>query len=263
MDAARGEGEQGCCAKTKCCRRLPSARTVQYTHVVLRSALQQAVREVRILLKAARPHRLYPLWPVMVSTGLRRGEVLALTWDDIDLTTGRLRVRRNLQRIRRELIFGTPKTARSVRTLSLPKRCVSALREHREQQLKERAAAGLKWDPLPHQPNGLVFTTVTGRPTDPRSLNRMLTVLCRQAKVRRVRVHDLRHTCASMLLAQGVDARTLMETLGHSAITMTLDLYAHVMDTTLQEAANRMDDALGEDESGDDDDGSAGVHAVA
>ncbi|WP_405409106.1 tyrosine-type recombinase/integrase [Streptomyces decoyicus] len=79
----------------------------------------------------------------------------------------------------------------------------------------------------------------------------MLTTLCRNAKVRRVRVHDLRHTCASLLPAQGVDARTIMETLGHSTITMTPDTYAHVMQTTLKAAADRMDDALGPDANGD------------
>lgn len=77
----------------------------------------------------------------------------------------------------------------------------------------------------------------------------MLTILCRDANVRRVRVHDLRHTCASLLLSRGVDARTIMETLGHSTITMTLDTCAHVMDTTLRAAADRMDDALGPDDN--------------
>ena len=91
--------------------------------------------------------------------------------------------------------------------LSLPSRCACALQRHGKAQREERSAAALKWDPLPHQPQGLIFTTPTGRPTDPRSLNRMLTILCRDAKVRRVRVHDLRHTCAPLLLAQGVDAR--------------------------------------------------------
>jgi integrase len=85
----------------------------------------------------------------------------------------------------------------------------------------------------------------------------MLTILCRDAGVRRVRVHDLRHTCASLLLAQGVDARTIMETLGHSTITMTLDTYAHVMSTTLKAAADRMDDALGLDESDGEQEGTA------
>ncbi|BAU84714.1 phage integrase [Streptomyces laurentii] len=273
VDAARAEEERTCCAVGRCCARRPSARTVQYVHAVLRSALQQAVREeliarnvakivetpsvqreevrpldaaeVRMLLKTARDHRLYALWVLLVSTGLRRGEVLGLTWADVDLATGQLRVRRNLQRIRQELLFGTPKTTRSIRTVSLPKRCVDALRAHRAKQDEERMVAGAKWKPLDHQPSGLIFTTGTGRATDPRSLNRMLTLLCAKARVRRVRVHDLRHTCASLLLAQGVDARIIMETLGHSTITTTLDTYAHVMPTALRAAADRMDDALG------------------
>ncbi len=184
-----------------------------------------------------------------MSTGLRRGEALALTWSDVDLTNGQLRVRRNVQRIRRELIFGTPKTMRSIRTVSLPKHCMRALTQHRAQQERERAVAGKKWQPAPGHPGGLIFTTTSGRVTDPRSLNRMLTILCRDAGVRRVRVHDLRHTCASLLLAQGVDARTIMETLGHSTITMTLDTYAHVMNTTLKAAADRMDDLLADGRS--------------
>ncbi|WP_432109621.1 tyrosine-type recombinase/integrase [Streptomyces sp. AA1529] len=290
VDAARKEGEQMCCAKRKCCQRRPSARTVQYVHAVLRSALQQAVREelvgrnvarivetpsvtpqevhplnrteARMLLKTARDHRLYALWLLLISTGLRRGEALALTWEDVDFERKQLRVRRNVQRIRRELVFGTPKTKRSLRTISLPDRCIAALHERMKEQHEERSAAALKWDPLPHQPQGLIFTTATGRATDPRSLNRMLTILCRDAKVRRVRVHDLRHTCASLLLAQGVDARTIMETLGHSTITMTLDTYAHVMDTTLKAAAEQMNDALGTGDEEDGDDGAAGVPAA-
>ncbi|MGW0553331.1 tyrosine-type recombinase/integrase [Streptomyces sp. NPDC002926] len=281
VDAARDEDDRNCCAVRRCCKRRPSARTVQYVHAVLRSALQQAVREeliarnvarivetptverqevhpldageAKLLLKASRAHRLYALWLLLISTGLRRGEVLGLTWADVDLAAGQLRVRRNLQRIKRELIFGTPKTARSIRTVSLPQRCVAALIVHHAAQAEERKVAGDKWKPLAHQPHGLVFTTATGRATDPRSLNRMLTILCRKAKVRRVRVHDLRHTCASLLLAQGVDARTIMETLGHSTITMTLDTYAHVMQTTLRAAADRMDDALGLDDPKEDD----------
>jgi integrase len=276
-DRERPEEKRGCCAVGKCCKRLPSARTVQYVHAVLRSALQQAMREeliarnvarivetptvtpkevrpldgaeARILLKTARAHRLYALWLLLVSTGLRRGEALALTWSDVDLTNRQLRVRRNVQRIRRELLFGTPKTTRSIRTVSMPRHLVRALTHHREQQERERKIAGKKWQPAPGQPDGLIFTTQTGRVIDPRGLNRMLTILCRDANVRRVRVHDLRHTCASLLLSRGVDARTIMETLGHSTITMTLDTYAHVMDTTLRAAADRMDDALGPDDN--------------
>lgn len=279
-DKERPEGKRTCCAVGRCCERRPSARTVQYVHAVLRSALQQAIREeliarnvakivetptvdrkevrpldageAKALLKTARSHRLYALWLLLVSTGLRRGEVLGLTWSDVDLDAGTLRVRRNVQRIRRELIFGTPKTMRSVRTVSLPRRCVQALTQHRAAQDRERKIAGPKWKPAEGQPAGLIFTTSTGRVIDPRGLNRMLTILCRDARVPRVRVHDLRHTCASLLLAQGVDARTIMETLGHSTITMTLDTYAHVMGTTLRAAADRMDDALGLDDDEDD-----------
>ncbi|MFF8905975.1 tyrosine-type recombinase/integrase [Streptomyces olivaceoviridis] len=279
-DKERPEGKRTCCAVGRCCERRPSARTVQYVHAVLRSALQQAIREeliarnvarivetptvdrkevrpldageAKALLKTARSHRLYALWLLLVSTGLRRGEVLGLTWSDVDLNAGTLRVRRNVQRIRRELIFGTPKTMRSVRTVSLPRRCVQALTQHRATQDRERKIAGPKWKPAEGQPAGLIFTTSTGRVIDPRGLNRMLTILCRDARVPRVRVHDLRHTCASLLLAQGVDARTIMETLGHSTITMTLDTYAHVMGTTLRAAADRMDDALGLDDAEDD-----------
>ncbi|MEU7500561.1 site-specific integrase [Streptomyces griseofuscus] len=279
-DEERPEGKRTCCAVGRCCERRPSARTVQYAHAVLRSALQQAIREelivrnvarivetptvdrkevrpldageAKALLRTARSHRLYALWLLLVSTGLRRGEVLGLTWSDVDLNAGTLRVRRNVQRIRRELIFGTPKTMRSVRTVSLPRRCVQALTQHRAAQDRERKIAGPKWKPAEGQPAGLIFTTSTGRVIDPRGLNRMLTILCRDARVPRVRVHDLRHTCASLLLAQGVDARTIMETLGHSTITMTLDTYAHVMGTTLRAAADRMDDALGLDDEDDE-----------
>ncbi|MDT0378853.1 tyrosine-type recombinase/integrase [Streptomyces sp. DSM 42041] len=98
----------------------------------------------------------------------------------------------------------------------------------------------------------------TRRPTDPGRLHRMLTVLCRNAEVRRVRVHDLRHTCGSLLLAQGVDAWTIMETLGRSTTTMTLDTYAHVRETTLTAAADQKNDALG----GDDEGGPTGGPAV-
>lgn len=284
-DRERPEGKRACCALGRCCKRLPSARTVQYVHAVLRSALQQAMREelvarnvarivetptvtpkevrpldgveARLLLKTARSHRLYALWLLLVSTGLRRGEALALTWSDVDLANRQLRVRRNVQRIRRELLFGTPKTTRSIRTVSLPRHLVRALTSHREQQERERKVAGKKWQPTAGQPDGLIFTTQTGRVIDPRSLNRMLTILCRDANVRRVRVHDLRHTCASLLLASGVDARTIMETLGHSTITMTLDTYAHVMDTTLRAAAERMDDALNLDDPDEELEGEA------
>jgi integrase len=288
VDKARAIEERECCAIGKCCKRRPSPRTVQYTHAVLRSALQQAVREELIvrnvarivetpkvphaevrpldrgeallLLKAANSHRLHALWHLLVATGLRRGEVLGLTWADIDLTARQLRVRRNLQRLNKGLLFGTPKTARSLRTIALPASCVAQLKRHKVEQESERAQAGQDWEPYTFQPDGLIFTTPTGRAIDPRGLNRMLTVLCRNAHVRSIRVHDLRHTAASLMLAEGVAVRTIMETLGHANISMTMDTYGHVMETTLRDAADRMDRALGatnetpDTSEGDDDD---------
>ncbi|WP_042403190.1 tyrosine-type recombinase/integrase [Streptacidiphilus carbonis] len=290
LDRRRPEAHRVCCSRGQCCQRRPSARTVQYAHAVLRSALQNAVREellarnvarlvetptvprkevqpltpqdARTLLRTARDDRLSALWLLLVSTGLRRGEVLALTWSDIDLRIGQLRVRRNLQRVNGALLFGTPKTARSLRTVALPTSCVARLKQRQARQVQERAEAGADWLPLEGQPKGLVFTTLTGRPLDPRNVNRSLADLCKRAGLRSVRVHDLRHTSASLMLAEGVAVRTIMETLGHSNISMTLDTYAHVLETTLRDAANRMDDALndGRDastEQGDEDDGPA------
>lgn len=162
-------------------------------------------------------------------------------------------MRRNLQRVETRLIFGTSKTARSRRTIALPASCVARLREHKERQAQERAEAGDEWSPLPDQPEGLVFPALTGTPWI--RLNRSLSALCRQANLRPVRVHDLRQTAASLMLAEGVAVRTIMETLGHSTITMTLDTYAHLTETTLRDAANKMDGALGaledDDSTGD------------
>ncbi|TWE20268.1 site-specific recombinase XerD [Kitasatospora atroaurantiaca] len=295
VDHNRLQEKRECCAVGKCCARRPSARTVQYAHAVLRSSLQNAVREELLARNVARlverptvPHKQVqpmtarrgpyaaarragtpPLPPVAaaLSTALRRGEVLGLTWADIDLAARQLRVRRNLQRVKGHLVFGTPKTARSLRTIALPASCVARLRERQEQQVQERAEAGMDWQPLDIQPDGLVFTTLTGTALDPRNLNRSLAALRAKAKLRPVRVHDLRHTCASLMLAEGVAVRTIMETLGHSTISMTLDTYAHVMQTTLREAADRMDDALGmaenETKDGGDDDGPAAAGVLA
>jgi len=248
-------------------RRRLSPRTVQYLHAILRAALQQAVREellarnvaqlvqpprvpheevrpldedeVRAFLAAGRTDRLYAAYLLMIGVGLRRGEVLGLHWTDIDLNARVLRVRRTLQRVNGRLIFTEPKTPRSRRTVPLPRACAAALRWHRLRQQHECAIAGRSWDP-----DGLVFTTRAGRPVEPRNFNRSVYAVCDRAGIRRIRVHDLRHTCASLLLARGVDARTIMDTLGHSAISLTLDLYAHVMPPAQRAAAEAMDTVL-------------------
>lgn len=139
-------------------------------------------------------------WLVGLALGLRQGEALGLWWDDIDLPNRVLRVRRALQRQRGGgLVFTVPKTARSKRTIPLPAQLVRALEDHKERQDKERAVAGSLWRGSP-----CVFTTPIGTPIDPRNDYREFKKLLGRAGLPPVRLHDLRHTAASLLVAQGV-----------------------------------------------------------
>ena len=117
---------------------------------------------------------------------------------------------------------------------------MEALKAHRAAQAVERLAQGERWNDLDY-----VFTTPIGTPLDPRNLTRHFGAACRKAKLPKTRFHDLRHTCASLLLAQGVQPRVVMETLGHSGIAITMDLYTHVMPSQQREAADRMQSLLG------------------
>jgi integrase len=161
-------------------------------------------------------------------------------------------VRRALQRQRGAgLVFTAPKTARSKRTIPLPAQLVHALEKHKEQHEKERIAAGSLWQGSP-----CVFTTPIGTPVDPRGDYRQFRKLLGKAGVSDVRLHDLRHTAASLLLAQGVPARVVMEILGHSQIALTMNTYSHVAPEVSREAAERMARALWQDV----DDDHAGEH---
>lgn len=244
------------------------ARSVQIVHSTLRAMLGEAMREELVARNVAaivRPpsvphlevqpwssqeaaqfleviadHRLYALFAVGVALGMRKGELLALRWSDVDLEAGLVHVRRNVQRLPQGLVFGPPKSMRSRRTIPLPMTSVGVLRMHRARQAAEILALGHVWaDP------DLVFTSEVGTVIEPRNLSRFFDQLIKRAGLRRIRFHDLRHTCASMLLAQGVPARVVMDVLGHSQLAVTTDLYSHVMPTALREAANAMDRALG------------------
>ena len=140
-------------------------------------------------------------------------------------------------------VYGTPKTGRSRRTVPLPTRSVKVLRAHRARQAAEALVLGPQWPDT-----GLVFTSTVGTVIEPRNLSRLFDELIAAASVRRIRFHDLRHTCASLLLAQGVPPRVVMDVLGHSQIAITMDLYSHVMPTALREAADAIDPALGQGE---------------
>lgn len=244
-----------------------SPRTVQYLHAVLRRALNQALKwellprnvatlvepprvrrpevqplttdQVQIFLEAIRGDRLEALYTLVLAVGLRQGEALGLHWTDLELDSGTLSVRTALQRIGGKLCLVEPKTARSRRTITLPPVVVSALRLHRARQLQERLLAGANW-----QDTGLVFTTTIGTPMDARNLTKRFQKALKEAGLPKKRFHDLRHTCASLLLVQGVHPRVVMEILGHSQMSLTMDTYSHVMPTLQQEAAGLMEALL-------------------
>ncbi len=182
------------------------------------------------------------MYTVALALGLRQGEALGVRWEDVDLEAQTLRVRYALQRIDRKPTFVEPKTTRSRRTLPLPPSIVTALRAHRVRQLEERLLAGERW-----QDWNLVFASTVGTPLDGHNVTHRLQKHLERAGLPRQRFHDLRHCCASLLLAQGVHPRAVMEILGHSQIALTMDTYSHVMPAMLRDAANLMDGILGEE----------------
>ncbi len=196
--------------------------------------------EARALLGAVRGDRLEALFTVALALGLRQGEALGLRWEDVDLEAGTLRVAGALQRVDGALRFVEPKSARSRRALNLPAVAVAALRAHRARQAAERLQAGPLW-----QEHGPVFTTTVGTPLDAGNVRRAFKRHLRAAGLPpTVRFHDLHHTTASLLLAQRVHPRLVMEVLGHSQIGLTMDTYSHVLPALRQEVAAQMDALL-------------------
>jgi integrase len=244
-----------------------SPRSVQYLRAVLRRALGLALKwrmvqvnaatlvdapktnrpevnpfspeEARAFLGAIKGDRLEALFTCALALGLRQGEALGLLWDDIDLQARTITVRGNLQRIGHKLQLVEPKTRRSRRTLTLPQTTAAALRTHYRRQLEEKVKAGARW-----HDTGFVFTSVIGTPLEPRNVVRRFHAVLKEAGLRHQRFHDLRHCAATLLLAQGVELRTIMEILGHSQISITADLYTHVIPAVKREAADLMDGIL-------------------
>ena len=190
--------------------------------------------KVRHLLSEVRADRVGARYVVALTLGLRQGEILGLQWADVDLVSRRLQVRHALQRFEREYHLVEPKSARSRRTLALPVAAKVALERHRRQQQEERARAGEML-----QEHGLVFTTPIGRPLDSTNVTGALQRRLVRAGLRRQRFHDLRHACASLLLSRGVSPRVVMEMLGHSQISLTMDTYSHVLPSLLSDGRPR------------------------
>ena len=191
-------------------------------------------------MEAARDDHLEALWVLAVHTGMRQGELLALKWTDVDLEAGKVSVRRTLTREGGHYTLGEPKTKKSRRTVKLTGAATEALRGHLSRQMKEMGRLGdLYLD------QGLVFTTGSGAPLNPSNIrNRNLRRLISKAGLPTIRFHDLRHTCATLLLSKNVHPKIVQEMLGHATVAITLDTYSHVLPGMGDHAATAMEDAL-------------------
>ncbi|SOB84484.1 tyrosine-type recombinase/integrase [Streptomyces sp. 1331.2] len=288
IDAGRNPNAQTnrrprCCAIGRCCHKRLSPLTLAYIHSVLKSALEHAVREEEILrnvarnvrtgtprprrfnpltahearafLASAQNHRLHALFELALRTGLRKGEVLGLRWEDLDLDDGTASIRRTLQRTGTGGLTTLPtKTISSERRIALPAACVASLHEHRDRQAREKQQAGAEW-----ADNGLIFTRSDGHPIEPSTLTRHFNALLRCSRLRAIRFHDLRHSTATLLLEQGVELVVIKELLGHAHIGVTATVYAHVRLRLQRDAIDLLGRALrnpleatGEPDDGDD-----------
>ena len=243
-----------------------SARTIRYHHAVIHKALQTAVKwglvirnvadgvdvprarrnemqtwdedDIITFLEAAKDSHYYALFHTALFTGMRRSELLALQWRDIDFH--QIHINRSLHQLRDgSYVFTQPKSAKSRRTIALSPSSVLTLTEHKERQEGIRAMLGtlLKNDDL-------VFSTPEGKPLRPNTISRAWTMLAARAGVKVIRFHDARHSHASLMLKQGVHPKIVQERLGHASIQMTLDTYSHVAPGLQQAAAESFDKLL-------------------
>jgi integrase len=245
-----------------------SESTIRTAYTILRALLDSAVRDralaqnpvhavrrpkvtameaaylkpeqVRSLLTAAEGSRYAPLFALLVHTGLRRGEALALHWSDVDLDAKLLRVHGTLARVDGELIVTETKTPKSRRAVPLSPTAERLLRDIRTRQAAERLRAGSMWQRTPY-----IFTTELGEPCDPRNALRALKVAANRAGLpSTVGLHTLRHSAASVMLTAGVPLKVVSEVFGHASIAITGDVYGHVSPDVSREALDRLSEAL-------------------
>lgn len=239
-----------------------SERSLKHTHTCLGKALEDAARrrliarnpvrdvepprprnaemkvwtadELRGFLADTATDRLYAAWYLAAMTGLRRGELLGLRWEDIDLEAGVVSVRRARVAAGYDVHEGEPKSGRA-RTVDIDDATVLVLRQHRRRQITEREVFGL------HEVgSGPVFTREDGSPLHPQTLAWYFEKAVKRSGVPAIRFHDLRHTHATLALKAGVHPKVVQERLGHSSISITLDLYSHVVPGMQAEAAAKV-----------------------
>lgn len=270
-DSNRARDRQKCCAIGECCESYPSRRVIQGSRDALRAALTHAVGEEEIgknvasLVKVPKPRRrrikpwsvadagqfltdaaarddhLFAAWVLVLTLGLRRGEVLGLTWKSIDFETGELYVDHQIQRAGRQILHRETKTEESDDFLPLPELCLKALRMRRAQQTGDRKAAGELWQDT----HGLVFTTKHGTPIEPGNLTRMFALRARRAGLRVIPLRNTRHTCSSLLVALKVHPKIAQRILRHSQIAMTMEVYAEASEEEVRAAIGKLSDAMG------------------
>lgn len=193
-----------------------------------------------MLLDAAKEDSLEALWVLALTTGMRRGELLALKWQDINFGQGMLQVRRIFTRAPgRKFIESEPKTEKSRRNILLASLTAETLKQHRLRQLEAKLQAGSAW-----QEHDLVFCTSLGTPLNPNWVLERFKKLLKQAGLPDMRLHDLRHSLATILLSMGVHPKVVQELLGHNRIQETVDTYSQVLPTIHKEAVKKLEDVL-------------------
>jgi integrase len=246
-----------------------SARTVRYVHMILRQSLRDAERwgrivrnpadlaappaasaaardaeqarhtwsaaELRQFLASVRADRDFPLWLLLATTGMRRGEVLGLRWRDVDFERGRLSVSQTLTNVGGELVPSTPKTRKGTRSVALDEGTLDGLRAHRRRQASEQLAYGPNYEI-----SEFVFRNPDGSPVSPNAVSNAFKHRVKAAKLPIIRLHDLRHTHATLALLAGVHPKVVSERLGHSTVGITLDIYSHAIPAMQEEAAERV-----------------------
>lgn len=271
QDKDRRRANPRCCAIGMCCEQTPSEWTVRQAWAVLSAGLAQAVREelltrnvaamVRMPMPRSRKRTvwsvddvkeflqnslqehdpLHAAYVLMLVLGLRRGELLGLSWQDVDLEKGEAQIQWQIQRISGELVRRPTKTESSDATLPLPDICIDALRAHRAMTNRWKLKAGESW-----QESGLVFTTRYGLAIDPRNFNRSFKRRAQVASVPVIPVHSTRRTCASLLVELGVHPRVAMAIMRHSQIAVTMNIYSQVASSSAREALSNLGARLAE-----------------
>jgi len=245
-----------------------SPQTVRHHHTALHKALETAVEwgllsrnvadavrpphverpdmhiwgenDITQFLEVAKSTSYYALFYAALFTGMRRSELLALRWQDIDFIFGQVYVSRSLHQLKdRSFVFRSPKTAKGRRTVALPPSAVLVLNEYHKKQELERALLG-----MPLTDEALVFSSLEGNPLPPNSITRAWTSLASRAGLKAIRLHDARHTHASLMLKQGIHPKIVQERLGHATIAVTLDTYSHVVPGLQEAAAERFDELI-------------------